>query len=164
MIPMAELRRMFAGLGYGEAQSLLQSGNVVFESSETEPEVLEAKLEAETKKKFGLTIDYMVRSDKGLARIIAKNPFEDQAADDPGHLLVLFLKSKATPGAQEALSAAIKGREIVSIQNGNAYAFFPDGVGTSKLTTTIIEKKLGCAATGRNWNTVNKLIAMLKEM
>ncbi len=59
-----------------------------------------------------------------------------------------------------ALQAAIKDREIVRGKGGAIYAFYPDGMGRSRLTTAIIEKSLGTQATARNWNTVLKLQAL----
>jgi uncharacterized protein (DUF1697 family) len=35
-----------------------------------------------------------------------------------------------------------------------------DGIGRSRLTSALIEKKLGTRGTGRNWNTVLKLAAL----
>ena len=42
-----------------------------------------------------------------------------------------------------------------------AYVVYPDGVGTSKLTIALLERKLGTAGTGRNWNTVLKLAELV---
>ena len=50
--------------------------------------------------------------------------------------------------------------KIVRTDGRQAYITYPDGVGQSKLTMTIIEKKLGTRGTGRNWNTVLKLHAL----
>jgi uncharacterized protein (DUF1697 family) len=38
---------------------------------------------------------------------------------------------------------------------------YPDGIGASRLTTALIERTLGTAGTGRNWNTVLKLAALV---
>ena len=75
---------------------------------------------------------------------------------DPGHLIVLFLKK--VPDAKDiaALQADIKGPEVIKAKGKQAYIFYPDGQGRSKLTHTMIEKRLG-RGTGRNWNTVLKL-------
>ncbi|HZE75935.1 MAG TPA: hypothetical protein VE091_11545, partial [Gemmatimonadales bacterium] len=66
------------------------------------------------------------------------------------------------PDAQavKLLNAAITGREIVRADGKHAYIVHPDGVGRSRLTNAIIEKKLGTRGTGRNWNTVLKLGAL----
>jgi uncharacterized protein (DUF1697 family) len=60
----------------------------------------------------------------------------------------------------DALQKAIKGREVVRAVGRAAYLVYPDGVGRSKLTATLVEKHLGCRGTARNWNTVLKLDAM----
>jgi uncharacterized protein (DUF1697 family) len=33
----------------------------------------------------------------------------------------------------------------------------------SKLTNTLIERRLGVKATARNWNTVNRLLALARQ-
>ena len=43
-------------------------------------------------------------------------------------------------------------------------AMDPDGIGRSKLTSALIEKKLGARGTGRNWNRVLKLDALADSM
>jgi uncharacterized protein (DUF1697 family) len=58
------------------------------------------------------------------------------------------------------LRGAIAGREIVHTEGPHAYIVYPDGIGRSRLTNTLIEKKLGTRGTGRNWNTVLKLGAL----
>ena len=148
------------GLGLKKVRTMLQSGNVLFEAPGSDSKKLEQKLEEATQKRFDVTVDFMVRSSEQLAKTIKANPFPKEAKNDPGHLLVLFLKADAAKSAEEELRAAIKGREVVVVKGDVAYAVYPDGVGVSKLTNAVLEKKLGTRATGRNWNTVTKLLAM----
>ena len=161
-LPMAELKAMFAALGFGGARTLLQTGNVVFEDGGRSAAVLERLLEAETRKCFGLSTDYFLRTAKEWAELIAANPFAKEAKSDPAHLVALFLNAAPTKPAVEALRAAIKGRERVAIGARHLYLVYPDGIGTSKLTVPVIEKALGARGTGRNWNTVLKLQALLQ--
>jgi len=79
---------------------------------------------------------------------------------DPGHLLMLCLKDEPGRDAVTALQKAIVGREIVRAKGRSLYVVYPDGVGTSRLTAVLIERKLGTRVTGRNWNTVLKLAAL----
>ena len=48
-----------------------------------------------------------------------------------------------------ALQKAIVGREVVRAKGRCAYIVYPDGIGRSKLTTAIIEKKLGTRGTAQ---------------
>jgi len=142
-ITMADLRSMAEKLGFTNVSTLLASGNLVFDGKATEA-LLESKLHT----------DVFLRSARELEAIVAGNPFPKEANDDPGRLVVLFLKGKAD-GA--ALQKAIKGREIARGKGNQIYVYYPDGQGRSKLTNALIEKTLGTRATARNWNTVLKL-------
>lgn len=160
MVAMAKLRAMFAELGFPEAHTLLQSGNVVFEApaaAARSPDALERRLEAEAEKRFGRPIDFFVRSASEWARVIANNPFPAEAKREPGKLVLMALKAVPEARAVKALQAAIKGREIVQASGRHAYIIYPDGIGRSKLTNALIERTLATRATGRNWNTVVKL-------
>ena len=88
------------------------------------------------------------------------NPFPAEAKSDPGHLVVMCLKSAPGREAVSALQQAISGREVIRAKGREAYIVYPDGIGRSRLTTALIEKKLGTRGTARNWNTVMKLAAL----
>ena len=75
----------------------------------------------------------------------------------------MFLKQVPGREAVEALQAAIKGPEIVRADGKQAYIVYPDGIGRSKLTNTVIEEKLGTRGTARNWNTVLKLADLIQD-
>jgi uncharacterized protein (DUF1697 family) len=105
----------------------------------------------------------MVRSAADLKTVIEENPFPNEAAHDPSHLLVFFLTGEPSREQAEALQRAIKGREVVRVIGRHAYIVYPDGIGRSRLTNAIIEKHLGVRGTGRNWNTVLKMDALAKE-
>jgi uncharacterized protein (DUF1697 family) len=116
-------------------------------------------LEVETKKRLAASVEYFVRTAEEWATIVARNPFPVEARNDPGHLIVQFLKDEAEENKVKALQAAIRGPEIVRADGKHLYIVYPDGMGKSKLTNTLIEKTLGLRGTARNWNTVLKLAA-----
>jgi uncharacterized protein (DUF1697 family) len=74
------------------------------------------------------------------------------------------LKSPPKPAAVKALQAAIRGPEQIAVRGRELYATYPAGIGRSKLTVALIEQKLGVRGTGRNWNTVLKLAALVQEL
>lgn len=163
MVPMAVLREIAEGLGWQGAKTLLQSGNLVFQASGAAASALAEALETAIEQRFERRFAVFVRTPADWTRVIAANPFEDAARDDPGHLVVMPLKAAPAPGAVDALRAAIRGREVVEVRGHEAFLVYPDGIGESKLTPTIIERHLG-PATGRNWNTVLKIDAALKAL
>ncbi len=156
-VSMADLRGLFEAMGFEGVQTLLQSGNVVFRSEGKTALELEALLEKEAAGKLSLSTDFMVRTGGDIQAIVAANPFPKEASDDPGHLVVQFLKEAPGADAVRALQAAIPGRELVRAKGKDLYITYPDGIGRSRLTTNLFERKLGTRGTGRNWNTVLKL-------
>ena len=123
---------------------------------------LERLLEAEAKKRLSLEADCFVRTAQEWKAIVAHNPFPTEAERDPAHLVVMFLKEPPKAKDVAALRAAITGPEIVRATGMHAYIVYPNGIGRSRLTNTLIERTLGTRGTGRNWNTVLKLGALLR--
>jgi uncharacterized protein (DUF1697 family) len=158
-LSMGTLRELLEELGLRETQTVLQSGNAVF-SSPRSASALEKLIERELLARLTLETPVIIRSGPELAEVIATNPFPGEAATDPGHLLVVFLKSAPVAGAVEALRKAVKGPELVQGVGRHLYASYPEGVGNSKLTAALIERKLGVRGTARNWNKVRKLNAL----
>jgi len=159
-VGMAGLRELAAGLGLKNPQTLLQSGNLVFDSGRQTPAQLEQLLEKAAATQLAVETDFFVRTAREWREVIDANPFPREATSDPGHLVVMALKAAPTRAAVEALQQAIKGREVVRAQGRHAYFAYPDGIGQSKLTIKVIEKALGTRGTARNWNTVLKLRAL----
>jgi uncharacterized protein (DUF1697 family) len=159
-VAMSGLRSLFAELGFPDTQALLQSGNLVFQSDRRTGSELENLLERETHKRLQVRTDYFVRTAAEWKEIVKNNPFRREARDDPSHLVVMFLKKAPATKDVEALQAAIKGPEIVRAEGKQAYIVYPQGIGRSKLTSALIDDRLGSRVTGRNWNTVLKLLSL----
>jgi uncharacterized protein (DUF1697 family) len=159
-VSMERLCEVFASVGLGGARSLLQSGNVVFESSRRSPAALERLLEEAARKQLNLDTDFFVRTAEEWASIVENNPFPREAEADPGHLLLVCLREEPDSGSVEAFQAAIAGPETVRTVGRQAYITYPNGVGRSRVTTAIIERRLS-RGTARNWNTVLKLAALV---
>ncbi len=161
-VAMGDLRKFAAELGLGEVRTVLQSGNLVFRGPAQAGIRLERLLEAGAAKRLGLVTDFFIRNAKEWSAVVARNPFPQAAERDPAHLLVMFFKQKPDAQAVRALQAAITGPEVVRASGREAYFVYPDGIGRSRLTGSLIEKTLGAPGTARNWNTVLKIEALAK--
>ena len=159
-VAMSDLRGLLVDLGFADVKSVLQSGNLVFTSDGLTGAPLERLLEKETAKCLNVTVDYVVRGADEWRKNIARNPFPKEAKSDPSHLLVMFLKSAPSVRDVEALQSAIKGPEVMRREGKQLFITYPEGIGRSKLTGNLIERKLGVRGTARNWNTVLRLAAL----
>lgn len=158
-LPMAELRDLCRGLGWNDATTYIQSGNVIF-SAPGKPEALEAGLEAAIQARFGLAVPVMVRNAEQWAACVNANPFPKVARDEPNRLHMVVSKSPPDPAAVEKLAERARAGETVKLAGGVLWLHYPQGAGTSKLTPSLIDRAGGSPATARNWRTVLKL----KEM
>jgi uncharacterized protein (DUF1697 family) len=157
-VAMADLRGLFESLGFREVKSLLQSGNVVFTGGDRRTgAACERVLEGEAPVRLALQADFFVRTAKEWDGVVAGNPFPHHAKEDPGHLVLMCLKDVPEKASVKALQAAIVGPELVRADGRHLYIVFPDGMGSSRLTTALIERTLRTRGTARNWNTVLKL-------
>lgn len=159
-IAMADLKALLADLGYVNPQSLLQTGNLVFQTKKTSGDKLEAALERALADRLGLFTDVFVRTANEWQQTIAANPFVNEAIDDPSHLIVMPLKKAPSKAAVKSLVSAIPGRETTAAVGRDLFIVYPDGIGRSKLTNKLIETRLDTRGTGRNWNTVLKIAAL----
>jgi len=162
-ISMAALKALLADLGMKHPQTVVQSGNVVFETSSRSTAAIEKLLEASVAKTLGVETPCLVRTGEEWQQAIAANPFSKETKLNPARMVLMPLKDAPPPAAVKALRDAIKGSELVAVKGRNAYFLYPEGIGTSKLTITLIERKLGTAGTARNWNTVLKLGALTEK-
>lgn len=156
---MADLKRIAAEAGFDSPATLLASGNLLF-GSRLAPAEAEEALAAAIAEDQGLKTDVMVRDHAQLQAVIAGNPFPRQAKDEPNRLMAMFLTGTPQAGLETLESACVAG-EQVRAGPGCLYVWFPGGAGTSKLSNTLIERRVKMRGTMRNWNTVGKLEASL---
>jgi uncharacterized protein (DUF1697 family) len=156
---MADLRRVAAEAGFDAPETLLASGNVVF-GTDLAPRAAADRLEAAILEEIGVATDVMVRDRAELQAVMAGNPFPRQAKDEPGRLAVVFL-SGAPEGDLASLQPACTMGEDVRPGPGCLYIWYPQGMGVSKLSNAVLERRLKVRGTARNWNTVGKLRNLL---
>lgn len=164
VLRMADLKDILVKLRCEDPQTLLQSGNAVFGLSlprgRTGVAAIEAGIEQAILARCAIQSDVFIRTAAEWDAMIAANPFEE-ARTDPSHMVLVTLRDSPPATAIKAVRAAIRGRERVHLEGRALYAVYPDGIGPSKLTNTVLERVLGTRGTARNWNTVLKLQALV---
>lgn len=156
-VPMQTLRELLAGIGGTQVRTLLQSGNAVFTHERQEPDALAADLRRALADESGLDITCMVRTAADLRRVVEANPF-DMTGVNGSRFLVVFLAGPVPRDRLAALDEAAFAPDEFRAGEREVYAHFPDSVRDSRLAARLTDRGLGLAATGRNWNTVTKLL------
>jgi len=164
LIKMEELRAVCAALKLRDAQTYVQSGNVVFRTDEPDKAVLTKRLETAIEKKFGFRPSVILRTTAELRRVIARNPLAKRRGIDPAKLLVTFLAGEPSVEGREKVRGMKTHPEEMWVDGSELYIYFPNGMGKSKLAWSEMGKLLQVAGTGRNWNSVLKLLEMAEAM
>ena len=155
-VPMPALRTLVEGLGYNDVSTYIQSGNLVVATSDS-ASVVGDKVTKAIAKEFGFDVPVLVRTRAQMKKVVEANPFAGKAKDD-GDLHVVFLATKPAAGKVKALTGADWGDDEVAVKGKEAYLHLPNGYGRANLNSMVVEKKLGVAATARNWRTTTKLL------
>ena len=154
----AQLREVAQGLGHSSVITYVTSGNIVLVPSGAASAVgpgLSEALVAE----LGFDVPVLTRTLPEWDAVVERLPFPDEASGDPSHL-VLYCWDGAP---DTSFDPSPYGREAVAFAGHETYAYYPDGIGRSKLTLPVLEKATGRSGTARNWNTVLALQRLARE-
>ena len=162
-VPMDELKNMHESLGLKNVLPYIQTGNVVFNSDDADVTRLRGQIQDGFEKKFGFHVEVFIRTSAELRDIIEKNPFQSQPGKESKWIVVLFLAEHPGDAAQQDLLKSYAGPEEFFIIDKEVYIYYTNGIGRSKLSLSLIEKKLKTVGTARNWNTILQLQKLLQR-
>jgi uncharacterized protein (DUF1697 family) len=163
-VKMDALRRLYESLGMQNVQTHIQSGNVVFKTKERDLVRLSRLIEDAIEKKFGFHSDVILRTPTELRGVIARNPFAKRSDIDPSKLLVTFLATDPATEAREKVSKLDTQPDELYVDGREVYIYFVGSMARPKISWMAIAKMLKASGTGRNWNTVTKLLDIAEKL
>ena len=162
-LPMADFRKVLAGVGCINIETYIQSGNAVVDAKCSASKLMKM-VTAALEKQMGAPVPVIVRTHDELERAIAANPFAAEAAADGARVHAVFLSGEPAAakaaGLEQIVTKYPARRDRYYLAGNTLYLHLPDGAADSKFTAQTVDRALGVTATARNWNTVLKLHAM----
>ena len=158
-IPMADLRSLYQAYGHTDITTYVQSGNVVSRSDARSAGAVVRALERAIATDLDLEVKVLVRTPVELDRVRAGNPFLVPGTDLT-KLHVTFLAETPKGERVDALDGDAFAPDRFAIRGTEVYVLCAAGYGTTKINNGFFERKLGVAATTRNWKTVTQLAAL----
>lgn len=158
-LPMKELRDLAGELGFEDAKTYIQSGNMVFGSAEKSAEKLEEQLAAAIHKQFGFAPMVLMRRATDLEKAMKGNPFASKVTEGK-QCHIYFLEGECSYD-EVALKEITKDNEEFALKGDLFYLYAPDGVGQSKLAEKL-PKYLPKRYTARNLNSVQAVLDLAK--
>ena len=163
-MPMSKLKQICEDLGYRNVKTYVQSGNLVFSTSERSMAKLAKKIEDALEKSFGFRPDVINRTAAEMRDVVDRNPFAGRTEIEPSRLLVTFLASDPGDEARQKVRDIPIQPEELHIDGREMSIYYPAGIGRSKLPAAAIGRALKVPGTARNWNTVTKLLEMAESL
>ena len=161
-IDMATLRHLLEDAGMTRVATVLQSGNAVFDYGGPERAALAARIEAAIETGFGFSPTVLIRSLRELERAVAADPLGEMATDPARHLLG-FLGEPPAKASIRAAESESTGDDLVRVIGSHLYMWCPNGISRSPLFKVNFDRVLGTPVTMRNWNTVAKVVDLLRS-
>ncbi|HEX3436209.1 MAG TPA: DUF1697 domain-containing protein [Pseudacidobacterium sp.] len=163
-IKMDELKAVYESLKLEDVTTFIQSGNVVFRTKERNMDTVSKRIGDGIEKAFGFRSEVILRTADEMRRVIARNPFAEGKGIEPSKLLVWFLAAEPSVDARHnAMAAAVAVPEELRMEQREVYIYFPNGMARPKLSMPAVERALKVSGTGRNWNSVLKLMEMAEK-
>ena len=160
-IAMADLRALLGDAGFTDVRTHLRSGNAVFSSAEQDTAALAAAVEQRIADSLGMSVACLVRSREEVDAVVADNPLAE-AGTDGSRLMAHFLSAAPHPDRLAAHDPRLLDPGRIELGDRVIYQWCPDGLMAAPPAGTLAERHLGVTVTGRNWNTVTKLAALLR--
>lgn len=165
-LPMARLREALKAAGFGEVRTYIQSGNVLLESALDE-RALKESLQRIIRETFGLSVEIVLRTETELAELLAGCPFTEAEiagakAANPGESRYVTLYESA-PDCGQPSRFTVRGEGIdQAVASGrDVYLLLRQSIRDAKLAADLA--KISLPQTTRNWNTLSKLLGLMRE-
>jgi len=134
---MEPLKIALENEGFEQVHTYIQSGNVIFNSDETQQEVLAYKIKRIIFSTFGHDIGVMMRSKEDLELILRDKPYDTEI-----NVYVAILDKDPQQDDFQKLLKVISGGDIAIKSGKTIYIKYGVNAGKSKLSNKLIETKL----------------------
>jgi uncharacterized protein (DUF1697 family) len=153
---MADLLTLYKKLGFKDAVTYIQSGNVVF-TSDNDVEKTGSDIGEAILKKFDYNVAVMIRTAEEIQKINNLNPYLQLKDFDPAKSSVIFLLNEPDSNQLARVADINYPPDSFKIIGREIFIYCPNGFGRTKLYTNFFENKMKVTGTARNWKTLTAI-------
>lgn len=160
-VPMAELRDILFKVGFVNVQTYIQSGNVIFRSTEEDIQKLTQIIQKEIKNYFDFEVPVIIKTNDELLNIFNDCPFSQEKRESSYFTLLYWTPDQLLV---DNLGELKYPNEEIIILNSCIYFYSSIGYGNTKYNNNFFERKLKVTATARNYKTMLKLLSLSSDL
>jgi uncharacterized protein (DUF1697 family) len=157
LLRMESLHVLLAEQGLRNIHTYLQSGNVVFESSDRDAQKLAGRIEAAIAEFIATPIPVVLRTAGRIRQIIDSDPFRTRQDPKDAKLYVSFLHSAPVSHPKLPLKHQGGMMVILSATESEVFSVSIPSKGRYLFPNIVIEERFGVTSTTRDWNTMIRL-------
>lgn len=158
-VKMDFLRHFFESLGFSNVETFIASGNIVFETTSKNAQILKREIENRLREALGYEVATFIRTDAELVAIANYKPFSQSDLDGAVALNVAFLSDRLDDISEQRLMGLRTDIDDFHIHGREVYWLCRKKQRGSKISNAVLEKALGQKSTLRGSNTVKKMAA-----
>ena len=163
-VKMTDLSSLFINLGFKDAETYIQSGNVIFsDPGDRAVSGLSEEIEKAIQDRFNYIVHVMIRTNQELSDLFSSNPYLGGTNFDPAKMAVLFLHEKPSDSQVQKVADIDYPPDKFKIIGRDIFIYCPNGFGRTKLYTNFFERKMGIAGTARNWKTITTILNIAEK-
>ena len=152
---MDNLRRIFEGIGFQNVQTVIASGNVLFETGSPDRKALEERVEKALLEETGVDTIAVIRTREEILDLIDRNPFGQVKVTRTTKPYVTFLK--APPVLRKGLFGKGTGYTIIAILDTVVFSVVDLSSAKTPALMRDLEAEFGKNITTRSFATVLKI-------
>ncbi len=156
-VPMAELRRELENLGFTNVVTILNSGNVIFDSAVNESKNIENVITEHLENYFGFPIPVIVRKAETILGMIHRNSFKKIDISKDSRRYITFLKTEIGVDIDLPWTSPDKSFQILENKAMNVLSILDLSISKTPKAMEVLESFFGKELTTRNWNTLEEL-------
>jgi len=156
VLRMEDFRKTLEYIGYSGVKTYIQSGNAVFEHTESNKRRMEAEIDSELKNRLKVETLAIVLSREELQAAVESHPLSHMG--DAKNLYVTLLSHEAAKEELETLMETMNDIDRHEVRHRVVYSYYGEGYGKSRRSNNFIEKILKVSATTRNWTTMKAVM------
>lgn len=153
----ARLREFFEDLGFHNVQTVISSGNVIFETSNGNCRKLQDQIEKALPEKLNFSSTTIIRSCDQIQTLIDTDPFHGIEDTPKSRLNVTFLKESPHIDLKFPYKAKDKSYKLLGIYEGAICSVIDLSGNKTPYLMLWLEKQFGKEITTRTWKTIHRI-------
>ncbi|WP_025667481.1 DUF1697 domain-containing protein [Aquimarina megaterium] len=156
-VPMADLRKEMEKLNFEKVITILNSGNIIFDSARDDVKSLEKIVSDHFEKTFGFPIPTIIRKSETIYHLLDKDPFKDILLTKDIRLYVSFLQEDVKTDLQLPWVNDNNAFKIIGKIDKTIISVLDLSITKTPKGMEALERYFGKQITTRNWNTIKRI-------